>query len=165
MRTGWKLVPTKTRLEVMLSFFPPLDVLHSARVPLNGGSPLGHLARLLARDGSQAGAASSRSHVRFTPKSGQTAELSPCPLCANSVLTRRDKMHAIQSFRRVGDRGVSRLQHPFTNAHHDMFVSCNSIFWTLSPISVRTNKNQKRHPRAGDRALREARRDTDAKDA
>src|SRR5262245_19157597 len=68
MRTGWKLVPTKTRLEVMLSFFPPLDVLHSARLPLNGGSPLGHLARLLARDGSQAGAASSRSHVRFTPK-------------------------------------------------------------------------------------------------
>src|SRR5262245_12883011 len=51
MRTGWKLVPTKTRLEVMLSFFPPLDVLHSARLPLNGGSPLGHLARLLARDG------------------------------------------------------------------------------------------------------------------
>src|SRR5215510_8904087 len=77
MRTGWKLVPTKTRLEVMLSFFPPLDVLHSARLPLNGGSRVGHLARLLARDGSQAGAASSRSHVRFTPKSGQTAGVHP----------------------------------------------------------------------------------------
>src|SRR5262245_15452945 len=91
MRTGWNLVQTEKGLDVMLSFFPPLDVLHSARVPLNGGSPLGHLARLLARlarllarDGSQAGTASSRSHVRFTPKSGQTAELSPCPLCAKS---------------------------------------------------------------------------------
>src|SRR5215472_5155057 len=29
MRTGYKLVPTKTRLEVTFSFFPPLDVLQS----------------------------------------------------------------------------------------------------------------------------------------
>src|SRR5262245_24176262 len=97
MRTGWKLVPTKTRLEVMLSFFPPLDVLHSARLPLNGGSSLGHLARLLARDGSQAGAASSRSHVRFTPKGGHTAGVSECLLCAIRTLTHRSKQHCHSS--------------------------------------------------------------------
>jgi len=41
MQTGWKLVPTKTRLEVTFSFFPPFgrvaESSHSARVPLNGG--------------------------------------------------------------------------------------------------------------------------------
>src|SRR6266516_351713 len=52
MRTGYKLVPTKTRLEVTFSLFSSFGRLaessHSARVPLNGGSLLDHLARLLA---------------------------------------------------------------------------------------------------------------------
>jgi len=29
--------------------------------------------------------------VRFTPESGQIADISGCPLCAKSVLTRRNK--------------------------------------------------------------------------
>src|SRR5262249_47677877 len=106
-------------------------------------SPLGHLARLLARDGSQAGAASSRSHVRFTPKSGQTAELSPCPLCAKSDLTRCSKnhVHSITSSAMASNEGgmltprdlaVLRLMNSST------FVDC----WTgksagFSPLRIR----------------------------
>src|SRR5215471_9331917 len=40
--------------------------------------------RVFVRYGSQADFAASRSHVRFTPESGQKADMLACPLCAKS---------------------------------------------------------------------------------
>ena len=54
MRTGQKRVPTKIRLEVTFSFFPPLgrvaESSDSRRVPLNRGFLLDHLSGPLATD-------------------------------------------------------------------------------------------------------------------
>src|SRR5262245_27381502 len=50
-----------------------------------------------------------QAYVRFTPKSGQTADVSECPLCARSRHMQRSKMQSIRSFRRRG-RAVSAVR-------------------------------------------------------